>query len=484
MMKTLHGRLLFSYALVILICLAVVGAAMWLFVLRNSLPDRQLYQELTTKSRLVLLRPVREELLDQAPSAAADPALQRVADALQVRVLLAEPDGTVIADTGVDLVGHNLLQEITVLEQDASSFRGSYRLPGTLRRWLFVGRSLPLASESGRWFVVAQAAARLPLLQTLGENLATPLVQAGVLGFVVAVLLALLISRSVARPIRTIAAGAEAMAAGNFEAIEPDGPVEVRQLAESFNRMALQVQDSQQAQRDLIANVSHDLKTPLTSIQGFSQAILDGTAGEPEKARQAAGIIHEEAGRMRRMVDDLLLLARLDAGQFQLERRPVDLADLLQGVQDRFELRARDAQVDLHLQLPAGGLLAFTGDGDQLMQLFSNLVDNALKHAPAGGQVTLSAETAGEQITVAVSDNGPGIPADQLGRIFERFYQVDKSRSRAPNRQGTGLGLAICRELAQAHGGAIKVESVVGVGTRFSVILPTAAGAPTVIRRP
>jgi signal transduction histidine kinase len=273
------------------------------------------------------------------------------------------------------------------------------------------------------------------------------------------------------------------MAEGDYDQQLPlSGPAEVQELAASFNRMARQVKSGRQAQRDFVANVSHDLKTPLTSIQGFSQAILDGTAADPEAARRAAGIIHDEAGRMRRMADDLLLLARMDAGELQLDRQAVDLVPLLASCVTRLEPRAQDGGIALNLDTPPSGLPPITGDGDRLVQLFTNLLDNALKHTPAGGRVTVTASASGDQVVVAVADTGPGIPADELARVFERFYQVDKSRART-QAPGVGLGLAICKELAEAHGGRIAAESVVGVGTKFSVTLPTADAAPTVARR-
>jgi two-component system OmpR family sensor kinase len=483
-LKSLRSRLLVSYTLVILLCLAVVGLAMGLLLARRSLPEQQIYRDLENKSRWVHLRPALSEfLLNQSPERLAQ-GLQRVADILNARALLVEEGGRVVADTGEGWVGRNLLAEANLNQQTPELIRGVFRPEGTLQRWLFVGRALPPQGASpARWIVLSQGAPRLAIFQLFGENLLGPLAQAGLLALVLSVLLAWLISRSVARPIQRTAAAARAMAEGDYDQQLPlSGPAEVQELAASFNRMARQVKSSRQAQRDFVANVSHDLKTPLTSIQGFSQAILDGTAADPEAARRAAGIIHDEAGRMRRMVDDLLLLARMDAGELQLDRQAVDLVPLLASCVTRLEPRAQDGGIALNLDTPPSGLPPITGDGDRLVQLFTNLLDNALKHTPAGGRVTVTASASGDQVVVAVADTGPGIPADELARVFERFYQVDKSRART-QAPGVGLGLAICKELAEAHGGRIAAESVVGVGTKFSVTLPTADAAPTVARR-
>jgi signal transduction histidine kinase len=242
----------------------------------------------------------------------------------------------------------------------------------------------------------------------------------------------------------------------------------VAALGGALNRMAQQVQATQQGQREFLANVSHELKTPLTSIQGFAQALLDGTADSPAVTERSAGIIYSEAERMRRLVEGLLDLARLEAGAPALRLAPLDLRAHLAATLERFGPRAQAAGVTLVSALPAA-LPPLTADGDRLAQVFNNLLDNALQHTPAGGQVTLSAVAAGREVVVAVSDTGPGIPPADLGRIFERFYQVDKSRARPG---GVGLGLAISREIVAAHGGRLEVQSVVGQGTTFTVRLP------------
>jgi signal transduction histidine kinase len=248
--------------------------------------------------------------------------------------------------------------------------------------------------------------------------------------------------------------------------------------------MKQQVQTTQQGQRDFLANVSHELKTPLTSIQGFAQAMLDGAAATPEAIQRSATIIFTESDRMRRLVDGLLDLARLDSGLRALNRTTIDLRGLLANVCDRLSLRAKDKGVTLRLDLPPT-LPTVHADADRLAQVFGNLLDNALKLTPAGGTVTVSATTpampAGATprwVEASVSDTGPGIPADDLSRIFQRFYQVDKSRAR---RSGAGLGLTITKEIVEAHGGTVRAESVVGLGSRFIVRLPVVGPDDTTV---
>src|SRR5512145_3354804 len=182
-----------------------------------------------------------------------------------------------------------------------------------------------------------------------------------------------------------------------MKSISPAGPHEVQDLTRAFNSMIDRVESSQRSQREFVADVSHELKTPLTAIQGFAQAILDDTADTPEARKQAAQIIYNEAGRMHRMALDLLDLAKLDAGTADLKMSAVDMKALLQSIVEKFTPQAQKAGIRLELNTPEQ-LPVLIGDGDRLAQVFTNLVDNALKFTPANGQVTLSAASAGAEM--------------------------------------------------------------------------------------
>jgi signal transduction histidine kinase len=336
------------------------------------------------------------------------------------------------------------------------------------------------------------------LLGDLGEGLLV----AGGAALILSILLALLIAHSVAKPLRQIAGAAEAVAAGNYDQkLDIRRPDEVRILAERFEVMAQQIKANQQAMRDLVANVSHDLKTPLTSIQGFAQALSEGVTRDEVARQHAAAVIYDEASRMVRMVEELLDLARIESGQMVLDRHPLDVGTLVGGLVQALAPVAAEKRVTLHADLPA--LPPVVGDGDRLAQVFTNLLDNALKYTPEGGRVQVKAQVVKAQprprrsgpltarmkgdstlvsqrtdcVEVSIADTGRGIPAEDLPRIFERFYQVDKARA---SRRGSGLGLAIAREIVEAHGGRIGVESVESLGTRFTVALPveTVDGRP------
>jgi signal transduction histidine kinase len=230
------------------------------------------------------------------------------------------------------------------------------------------------------------------------------------------------------------------------------------------------MQAAQQAQRDFVANVSHELKTPLTSIQGFAQAIMDGTVEDQAGREHAASVIYEEADRLRRLAEDLLELARFDSGQLVLARERVNLRILLESLAERLSVRAAEAEIGLRVESAIASTII--GDGDRLAQVFTNLVDNAIKHSQPGGRVRLWCEQSPGWVSIHVDDHGEGIPPDELSRIFERFYQLDKARASAG--QGAGLGLAIAREIVSSHGGRLTAQSELGQGSRFTVQLPVA----------
>jgi two-component system sensor histidine kinase ResE len=192
-------------------------------------------------------------------------------------------------------------------------------------------------------------------------------------------------------------------------------------------------------------------------------------AGTPEQQKQAAQVIYDESGRMHRMVLDLLDLARLDAGTLDLQHSPMDLAALLNNIAEKMAPQARSG--NLEIQVDASNLPMITGDGDRLSQIFTNLVDNAIKFTPAGGSINIQATQSGSVIQVEVTDTGEGISPEALLHVFSRFYQADLSRT-GGQKHGAGLGLAIVKEILEAHGGKIVVRSELGKGSTFIVNLP------------
>lgn len=473
-MNSLRFRLLAAFFMVITVVVVVIGLALLVLLRDSALLDRPALVRLSQATRTLQRQAPLAEGVDDAQLQAY---ATRAAEAFEVRAVVVDGADQVLFDSAADAAPLAVALN-TARNDPAYGLRIGRGRDAENTPWLYTVRRV----AADRFLLLAAPQPRLAVLRLFVEDLLWPLVQAGAIAAVIALLLASLIARSVAHPLQQMARVAQAVARG--EPAQPAavaGPDEVRALGQAVNQMAEQVQASQQAQRDFLANVSHDLKTPLTSIQGFAQAIQEGAAESPEAVRRSAGIIYEEADRMRRLVADLLDLARLDAGLRQLNRAPVDLRTLLASLAEKFGPPAQTAGVALAVELPAH-LPSLKGDADRLAQVFSNLLDNALKHTPAGGRVTLAALSLPEGgVQVSVADTGAGIPTADLPRVFERFYQVEKSRAR---RGGAGLGLAITKEIVEAHHGRLSVESVVGLGTRFVVRLPAALpDESTIIRR-
>jgi len=221
--------------------------------------------------------------------------------------------------------------------------------------------------------------------------------------------------------------------------------------------------------RDFIANVSHELRTPLTSIQGYAETLLD-SATDKDHVREFLEIIRKNAFRMSRLTEDLLTLARVESGETRFDSEAVSPTELLQDAVESFREIARERQVELRIEHDCSD--AVCADREAIHQVFANLIDNALKYAAGGRQLLLGARRRDQTVEFYVQDFGPGIPSEHLPRLFERFYRVDKARSRESG--GTGLGLAIAKHIVLAHGGKIRAESDLNHGSTFLFTLPIA----------
>jgi signal transduction histidine kinase len=329
----------------------------------------------------------------------------------------------------------------------------------------------PARSPIGATYVMLAQPEALVVTEAARE-LARRLLEAGGAAVLVAMLLILLISRSLTRPLTQLAGAAEDIAAGNYSRrVRISGHDEIGMLGAAFDRMAEAVERARKIQREFLANVSHELKTPLTSLIGFSQALIDGSlTSESERAR-AATIVHEESERVLRMAQELLDLARVEGGSISMHITAVDMGGLLQQELELVRPRAVKRKLELNLTLPPG-LPPVAADPERLHQILDNLLDNAVKYAPDGTPIQISAlsNISGVEVVVA-NATGPNEPDPQ--RLFERFYRADPSRSAAAG--GVGLGLAISKELAIAMRGRLWADLGQDHALKLHLLLPAAA---------
>ena len=288
---------------------------------------------------------------------------------------------------------------------------------------------------------------------------------------VVAIILSLFFSRSVVAPLRLMMAASQRIADGRYdERVQVSGADELAQLAARFNQMAGKLEQVEAMRRRLIGDVSHELRTPLTAIKGSMEGLIDGVLPANAETYEQ---IHAEADRLNRLVDDLQELSRVEAGAFELKIQPVNVSSLVRTVAKRLASQFDSKRIALELNL-SPDLPPLLADEDRLVQVLTNLAGNALQYTPEGGKVSISAQRHNGEVRVSVRDTGIGIPPEHLAHLFDRFYRVDKSRSRRAG-GGSGIGLTIARALVEAQGGHIGVESEgEGRGSTFSFNLPAA----------
>ncbi len=355
------------------------------------------------------------------------------------------------------------------------------------------------------WPVLAAVGVAAPLLWFLARsptgNAPALLVVAVGAALVIPALMLWWLNRRFRSSLREIASGAKRQAAGDFaiRVVVPEDK-ELATLALSLNRLTAEIEEQirlreterehfreisardmaeavrlTEARRELVANVSHELKTPLTAIRGYAETLEDGALDQPQVARRFTRSILEQCARLEALLGDLLTLSRLESHrQGPPAKAAVDLGELARSAVEILGALARKGEVELALRT-AEDLPAVTGERDELERLMLNLIENAIKYNRPGGEVSVILETEGPEVVVEVRDTGIGIPEAALDRIFERFYRVDKGRAR--DQGGTGLGLSIIKHVAQNHGGRVEVESRLGKGSTFRVYLPRSGTA-------
>jgi two-component system, OmpR family, sensor histidine kinase BaeS len=411
------------------------------------------------------------------------PELLIITDQSGERLLQIQPGSLTLSDDEIPVLRQSLLQALQGQENDgrlqggddSNSFSGLYvseplRYNGQTNGQL-IGALLVAVPE--RYPQVS------PPLEFLAHvNQAILLAGAGVALVVVA--FSLLLARNFTRPLESLTVAADQMRRGDYtrRAEPPKSKDELERLAVTFNAMADTIESDvnelrrqEQLRRDLMANIAHDLATPLTAIQGFSEALADGVIADEETRQETAQLIGREVQRLRRLVGDVQEMTSLESGRARLELAPLDLHALVDETLAVIRPECEQAGITLRNEIDpqTAPVLA---DSDRITQVLLNLLDNARRHTAAGGTIAVRAQPMGKMLRVCLSDTGTGIDTDDLPNIFERFYRVDRARTASTG--GSGLGLSIVKAIITAHGGTISAESSIGQGTHIYFSLPLA----------
>jgi signal transduction histidine kinase len=332
--------------------------------------------------------------------------------------------------------------------------------PGKKAKYYAVAEPVDVGNRTVGAIIVAKQQSEIAnfvnsLVRRLAIALAVALLVAGAF--------AVYVSRRLVRPLLTLSDAADVVAGGSYDVEVPArAPGEIGHLAERFEEMTGRLMESEARERNFLMSVSHELRTPLTAIRGHVAALAEGLIDDPEQQARSLAIVEAEAERLERLVGDILDLARLDAHRFTLLTEEVGLEQVVERAYDTFAEQARTRSIDFSVDVKARPVIV--SDGDRVLQIVDNLLSNAFRATPDGGRIALELAQENGTVHVAVEDNGPGIAADQRERLFRPFVSGSGG--------GTGLGLAIARELSHALGGSIELDSEVGRGSRFELVLP------------
>lgn len=474
MNRSLYTKLVIIILIIIITLMTVTGV----FLLRGV---RDFYlNEFYAQMRDVFSS---RELADDLRSAAdSGGAAEHMADILRAYVgKLGIDSGArsfyiLDGSTGAVLTGSNALENgLPVTHNILTAMGGSEGYasdPGAD----YMDVALPIKGEGGTFIVYIID--NKTTVQNLNDRLLGIIIKALAVGLVISVLLSLLLAKTMIAPIQDLTHAAEKVAGGDFsDKVENSSKDEIGVLTRTFNNMAGQLEDtlsdltrSEQMRREFVANVSHELRTPITSIRSYAETLSDDHDMPPATQQKFLSVILNESDRMTKIVQDLLTLSRFDAGSISFDFEKFSFEKSVRDVYNATIMEAQahghDFALDFKSELPA-----IRGDRARVEQVLINMVTNAIKYTRDGGRIRMSAGVGKNGwVWCSVKDNGIGIPKEDVGKVFDRFYRVDKARSRESG--GTGLGLSIAREIVQRHGGRIELESREGKGTTITLQLP------------
>jgi len=373
--------------------------------------------------------------------------------------------GSVTPEEGAFRVTPNILTALGGVPGDRSD-----------RRLDFMDVALPITTANGHTYII-QILDTKQTASDLAGSLMTIILRTAVIGLGISVLLSFVLSKTLVVPIQKLTRAAERVAEGDFSPhIHGNASDEIGELAHTFNNMAeqlkatvAQLEQAAERQKEFVANVSHELRTPLTSVRSYAETILETPGLEAPVREDLLRVVVDESDRMTQIVQDLLTLAQLDSRRRSQPMETFALQHAVERTLRSLALTAKEKDICIETHFPED-MPSVTGYRPGVEQIVLNIVSNAVKYTPRGGEVCITAAVDGANVTLSVKDNGPGIPEADMPRIFERFYRVEKGRSRETG--GTGLGLGLAREMAREAGGDLTLESVFGEGTTVVITLP------------
>ena len=440
---------------------AVVSAAIAFGLFRNYTQNqakRELRREAAGLTQLYSEQALRAQEENKPPPFFAGPKLERASGNRLYYVGVGPFSGQ---DFGLRKLPQKAVDFPALRRGQTLEF--TFTPPGEHRKFLAVAHPLYLQKNGPPLGALVVATPQTQLSDQVARLLERVAI-ALLVGLLVTAAFAWYLSGRITRPVRRLAEAADEVAEGHYDVAVPHVPGrdEIADLADSFRQMAVRLAEAEELERNFLMTVSHELRTPLTAIRGHVEALREGFANDPEARGASLDVISEEAGRLERLVGDVLDLAKLDTRRFTVLREEVDMARLLDRAYAAFGEEAKHRGIEYGRNVAAEPVIV--SDGDRVLQIISNLLANAFRWTPDGGRVDLQLRAEDGLVHVAVEDTGPGIGPEERERIFRPFWTHDG--------KGTGLGLAIARELAVALGGRIELDTEVGRGSRFELVLP------------
>ncbi|MBN1369131.1 MAG: HAMP domain-containing protein [Dehalococcoidaceae bacterium] len=447
--------------------LLIVGICVGLMVLLTSFLNTREFEEYTMRGNMMYTQSLASNLGELYDQRNGWNGIQEVVENLSLstsqRIIVTDYTGIVVADSEAKLLGTNIsgtgLGAGTAIKVSGRQVGSLYFLSST-------------GSGGGMGHMMGGSMYQyMPVVSTIDEDFLnrvnTSIWQMGLIAALVAFVVGVALTRQITRPVKALTLGAQRLAEGELDyRVKVDSRDEIGKLAESFNGLAAKLDKGERARRQLTADIAHELKTPLTIIEGTVDGIMDGVFEPSPEHLQS---IKDQSILLTRLIQDLRDLSLAESGHLKLNLEKIDLNELINRLVSQYRVRADEKNISL-LAETTGPAIELAADPVRIEQVITNLLANAIRHTPGGGTITVSTATGDKSVTISIKDTGEGINPADLPHIFERFYRSGGSRARSEG--GTGLGLSIVKQMVEAHGGKAWAKSVSGQGASFSFTLP------------